>query len=456
MKQRLFTFIFLFLIAGAWGQSPEVPDQHEIHADYEQALIDQQQLIDFEQARVDQMFLYLIEIKEESQNELEKLFGDALVKKIKRDLYIKEYLELLNPPAKRDEIKIAILGNSERFFDKDGFQTDVLIKLLESIKKQQPNAVFFLGNMIYGLQLKETKAESQVQIPPEKNIFGKVVNKSVGFYDEALFKRQLEAFGNILQEQLGKEIPIYPLPGAHELVGPNTLELFLKRFPIADSQVFDSKALAYKVNIGNTLFLALTTDQYDVENNRVIENQILPQAFDWLSTQLNEEGPKQRFTFVLGIDPAFSPEASFGMYTGLDQNREERNRFWNLLMKNQVSAYVASKDVLYDRTFRYGVWQLITGGAGASRDIKGDEDETFYHYLLLTIPQDATSDPTITVYDLEGKKRDEFVLSRHPGTLFDMRISNSIKDLVVIPADDSLRVFLETNYLKPTPNENPE
>ena len=95
-------------------------------------------------------------------------------------------------------------------------------------------------------------------------------------------------------------------------------------------------------------------------------------------------------------------------------------------MKHHIAAYFSSNEILYDRSFRYGVWQLISGGAGTTHDIKGEEDETFYHYLLLSIPQGTTGDPTVKVFDPDGKNKDEFILTGKPGALFDFRISNRL------------------------------
>lgn len=428
--RRLFILLFLAITASAWTQTipPVEALQHEknppeVLSEYDLAIQRKQWMDRFELAVVEQAIAHMLALERQAQEEMEQKEGEEVLNKIKRYLFIKEYEALLHPQENVAEIKIALLGNSARFFETMGFHEEVLAKLLESIKKQQPSAVFFMGNLTYGLKLAEKKTETFVQLPVEKDIFGKVTTRSVGYYDKAFYQQQLDAFWDTIQKNLGKDVPFYPLPAEHEAVGPDALDIFRQRFPIKGSQVIDSKEMVYTVNIGNAFFIVLSSDYYDVKKNQVVENTLIPPVVDWLGKQLNEEAPKYRFTFVVGNDPAFSTGANFGIYSGLDQNREERNRFWNLLMKHQVLAYFSSNEVLYDRSYRYGVWQLISGGAGATRDIIG-EDDTFYHYLLLTIPQGMTGEPTIAVFDLEGKKRDEFVLTRNPGALFDLRIPN--------------------------------
>lgn len=92
---------------------------------------------------------------------------------------------------------------------------------------------------------------------------------------------------------------------------------------------------------------------------------------------------------------------------------------------NRVVAYFCSHEHLYDRSFRDGVWQIISGGAGGPLN-KKDILKAFYHFILLTIPSELGKFPVVQVIDIQGVVRDEFSLSPIPEQpIFQMRISQN-------------------------------
>lgn len=323
--------------------------------------------------------------------------------------------------------KVAILGQSSSEFSDTGFNPDVLATLFQLIKAQNPKAVFFTGDLVYNLTSQSNAESSEngqlVDIPPEKNIFGNIVERDTGVYSGQAFKNALERFLVILKENLGTEIPFYPLIGTQESLGADAVEIFRKQFGLNDATVLDSGQLVYTVPIGNALFVVISTDFY--ANGEPVESSLSQSAWEWLENSVKTEGEKYPFLFVIGSDPAYSTTAPFGIYNGLDKNKEDRDRFWSLLMEHQVLAYFSGKEVLYDRSHRFGVWQVISGGAGTPHDYTSLEDDTFYHYLLLTIPSKQTQDPKVDIFDNKGEKKDEFTLSRKPPLLFEFRISKS-------------------------------
>lgn len=454
---RILFFILLTLAAKSYAQVDadrvEIQEIDQINQQVQNDLLKQfqkaQQIID-ESAQlrryIDQMDeawaeMYAASNPEEMEQWSNEEYND-LVKKLKLEALHKKYEQFQFQQKPVSSIKVAILGNSTSLIEDNGFNEEVLAQLFKLIKAQEPQAVFFLGNLINGLHAqssRENPAEPYVQLHAGMNMFGKAVTREAGYYDPQLIEKQLTAFSDSVKANLGTAIPFYPIPGEHEVLGPEALEIFQKHFSLDQAQILDSKEFVYSVTLGNTLFLAMSTDYYDTAKKEVVENALLPSLFTWLDTTLTNEKPLSRFRFVLGNDPAFSTEASFGIYSGLDQHRDERNKFWNLLLKHQVLAYFSTNEVLYDRSYRYGIWQFITGGAGAIRNFS-DIDDTFYHYVLLTIPQVEGEDPTVEVYDVKGKKQDEMKLTRNPGMLFDLRIPSRVPE-VIIKDDEALKAL---------------
>ena len=101
-------------------------------------------------------------------------------------------------------------------------------------------------------------------------------------------------------------------------------------------------------------------------------------------------------------------ELKKGKPAGLDKYPEARDAFWETLQKNNVTAYICSHQHLYNSSKHGGVWQIISGGAGAP--LKKNYDDAFYHYLLMKIPLNG-GPPFVSIIDSEGRKRYEFSLN---------------------------------------------
>jgi hypothetical protein len=323
--------------------------------------------------------------------------------------------------------KVAILGDSAVAFSEEGFDSDVLSDLLELIKTSQPQAVFFAGNLVYSLiptdDEKAPGSKSVVEIPTKKTVFGRQRLQEEGVFDPQAFKSTLESFSAIVKQSLGPNIAFYPIMGLQEAVGADAAEIFKNQFGLTNATIFESGQLAYTVPIGNALFIAISTDYFDKKTQQPTEYTISPEVFTWLEQTLASEHEKYPFIFIIGSDPAFSTSAVFNVFQGLDQSKPARDRLWDLLQKYQVRAYISAGEVLYDRTYRRGIWHIISGGAGTPRDYFNYQDDTFFHYLLLNISNSPVQDPHLEVMDIYGIVRDEVQLSKSSPLLFDFRIT---------------------------------
>lgn len=255
-------------------------------------------------------------------------------------------------------LRVGILGNSALNYTKEGFNPEALRQLFEEMLAEGPEAVFFIGPFI----------------PP-------------GVSGEAFYDQIKKALGNI---------PFYPTPDSKEIV---------EKFKLPVSENFPQ---GYSVVLKNTLF-ALFSQAEDSQE----------QFITWLQDTLQKHDGKYRF--LLGPKAAYSTQATEGNFSGLDQRTQFRNQAWNLLRKDNVLAYFASNEILYDRSYRAGVWQFLTGGAGATRTY-AVKDDTFYHFILLTIPQDGNS-PLVEMFDIRGRKRDSLLLNPQAPAISQFRIS---------------------------------
>lgn len=304
--------------------------------------------------------------------------------------------------------RVAFLGDSANPFLQNGFNPEVLGKLLDRIKAQQPEALFFTGNLIWSLKLpQDDKQASIVKLTPARDQLGNIAYQPVGIYDSGLFRERLKRFAAFVKARLGN-IPLYPVVGETEAAGPDSLQIFKEQFPVPNSTIIDSSQLVYNVSIGNADFIVLSFAAFDSKTNTLLQQRMTNSMLKWVDDTLTARASHQTYLFAVGNEPAFSPEALFNSYAGDD--RAGRMRFWHLLMRHGVLAYFCSNQPIFDRTYRYGVWQILSGGGGAERDIEHDDTRTFYHYLLLTIPEQGA--PLLQVFDQRGRKRDELLISK--------------------------------------------
>lgn len=324
------------------------------------------------------------------------------------------------PPEKMTGFNVVILGGSRgEPGDKKGFNEYVLTKLFDLISQQNPKAIFFTGDLVLGLANQEDVPENEASVPaPEKDIYGNRWKRKGLFYSPTIFKRQLGHFNDFYKSKLDN-IPFYPLPGFHESTGPDSLTIFKNQFKIQTQQI--GHHVVYSVPINNAYFILFNTTFYDPLQSRTVQHYLTLPLLDWLNKELKEKAAGYPFVFVLGHEPAYSTTSSAGVDSGLDHNENLRDLFWGILQENKVTAYISGQEHLYDRSDR-GVWQIITGGAGAPLTQRNLE-KAFFHYLLLTIPDDPEFYPILKVIDSNGKTRDQFELKSKKKPIYQLRIS---------------------------------
>lgn len=304
--------------------------------------------------------------------------------------------------------KIAVLGDSRSDGEtgSDGLNKEVLAKLCGMIKPYNPQAVFFTGDLTLGLEKEDEEDSTDIKnTTKEEDIYGNHWSKSGFVYNSKAFIKQLNAFSGVLKDNLGS-IPFYPLIGNHEAVGPDAISIFKDHFSITNIAPIDSMHLAYYVEVNNALFVLMATDYYSRKDNFLVEHKLSAEQVKWLDSLLSAES-KFKYKFVLGHEPGYSVRGiKNNTPVGLDKHPEARDVFWNILKKNGVNAYLCAHEHLYNRSVSDSLLQIVSGGAGAPLE-KGTE-EAFYHFMIMEFT--GNSAPKVTVIDINGKIRDEFII----------------------------------------------
>jgi hypothetical protein len=349
-----------------------------------------------------------------------------VIKRAAQNERVKKYKAFLSEQMNRGT-KVAIIGQSALELSSTGFNADILADLLDLIKEDHPKAVFLAGNILYGLIPYEEPAIQEkrlyIDLPPSKNIFSETFQEEKGYYSSEYFKKKLVDFMDFVHRHLGTDISLYPVMGAQEAIGPDAAKIFREVFHLENAVILDSNQLVYTVAIGKALFIMLSTDYFDKTTGQPKQDTLSEEAWKWLETTLKSQSANYDFIFVVGSDPVFSTTASFGIRVGLDVNTVELNKFWGLLTKFKVRAYFCGGEVLYDRSYRKGGWQIITGGGGTPHEYLSEIEDTFYHFVLMNIPLSSLQNPQVQVFDKYGEKKDPFFLTKTPPFLYQYRIS---------------------------------
>ncbi|MBA3284327.1 MAG: hypothetical protein H0U27_04620 [Nitrosopumilus sp.] len=326
---------------------------------------------------------------------------------------------------------VALMGDSMSYEadSPNGFNEGVLRPLFMEMTKQHPQALFFIGNFVTGLKKNEIfknpkQNASSTEINSDKPV-RELIRKGF-YYDSNSYTSQIEQFSKLEKIILGPQTAFYPVIGLQDAVGSDSKEILLKQFPVTNKVDFGKNQLVYTVALEDSYFIVITTDFFDEFLNLPVENQIPRNVLDWLDRDLKDKSPYYRYLFVVGHKPAFSTTASSGVYAGLDKNPLIRDAFWKILKDNNVLAYFCASENLYDRSFRDGVWQIITGGAGSPLN-KKNIFKAFYHYVLLSLPTAIDKAPRAWVIDVNGKLRDTFEFANSQNPIFQLRISQSDK-----------------------------
>lgn len=328
-------------------------------------------------------------------------------------------------------LRIGIIGETRGDVSTaEAFNQEVLVKLVEMLKRKKVQAIFFTGDMVMGwtkLTAELKAAGSGAKPPPiympDRSLAGdKEIAKKYISNAQSL-KEQLDSFTKVLHETVGhQQIAFFPLMGTHEAIGPDAAQIFRQEFHLESSAPFDPHAVAYTVSAGDAFFVVISTDYYSPSGETLVSHHLSPELMRWVEQMLQAGAKTHKYLFVMGHEPAFSTASIFSGYPGLDDDQSQRDFFWGLLKEYGVLAYFSSQERLYDRSNRQGVWQIVSGGGGAPLEAKGGSN-AFYHSLLLTIPPAGSADaPKVEALDLNGDVVDAFELRPQQQPLHQLRI----------------------------------
>jgi hypothetical protein len=177
---------------------------------------------------------------------------------------------------------------------------------------------------------------------------------------------------------------LWPVVGNHEVQHRKDEDNFRKLFPdVFSNGPDDEKGLSYSFDYENTHFAIINTDRWyygnplDTTDDRRDWHYI--KHMEWLENDLKNALVRgMKHTFVFSHEMAYPigghlrdglPNLGRKFLVPLDSTRQwylnRRNKFLQILKDNDVDAHVCGHEHIYGRQSVNGIYQIITGSAGA-------------------------------------------------------------------------------------------
>ncbi len=180
-----------------------------------------------------------------------------------------------------------------------------------------------------------------------------------------------------IDQVLGEDYLWFPMPGNHDF-GTSDYT-FLRDYNYDPNGSAEPNIVnwgpescphtTYSFDYQNAHFVALNVYCTD-DSPWGIDGSITDTVYQWLKTDL--ESTDKELIFIFGHEPAFpQPDEKTGItrhyYESLDEYPQARDRFWQLLKDEGVTAYFCGHTHNYSAVRIDGVWQIESGQAMGTR-----------------------------------------------------------------------------------------
>ncbi|MBI3987679.1 MAG: hypothetical protein HY343_12205 [Lentisphaerae bacterium] len=197
------------------------------------------------------------------------------------------------------------------------------------------------------------------------------------------------------------QIPIFHVTSNHNTFNRISERVWREVFPDIPRQAPPGQeGLSYWVRRGDLLLVVVNTSFSGLGGHGHVESA-------WLDTVLTKHSDA-RYRIVAGHHPVFP-------VNGYDERplwciaRGEAERFWSVLARHRVLAYLCSHIIAFDVQDHDGVLQICSGGAGTNYGPGGFMGKgEYHHFVQATLTPDAFRLKTV---DIHGKTRERFTRS---------------------------------------------
>jgi hypothetical protein len=181
----------------------------------------------------------------------------------------------------------------------------------------------------------------------------------------------------VVRNVLGPDYTWYPVVGNHELEKPEYM-VWLREYNTGGSKLprivrsgpAGAVETCYSFDYGCAHF-AVINQYYDGQRDNVGGGTVSDALYEWLAADL--AGTDKRIIFVAGHEPLIAmPDMGTGRIRhqgdSLDDNEAAGHRFWSLLRKHEVTAYLCGHTHNASVAKINGLWQVDAGHARGQGD----------------------------------------------------------------------------------------
>ncbi|MFH0969152.1 MAG: metallophosphoesterase [Patescibacteria group bacterium] len=272
-------------------------------------------------------------------------------------------------PVEENKFSFAILGDTQYFKpgSNGGFQ-----KAASNIKKINPDLVFAVGDLVSSCG---GGADCESKLNSWKNTLGPLGSKA------------------------------YVMQGNHDRTGEDKADAVWQRvfsYLPANGPAGFAK-FAYSFDYKNSHFVVLDSDKPK-------ENDINSVQLDWLEKDLSAN--RKDYNFVFFHEPAYPTNSKIG--ESLDESPKDRDRLWNILVNNKITAVFSGHEHIQSRRKVNGIYQFGFGNTDSFNHDAPKPGTAEYFYIgqafgMVEINSDAI---TVKTYSADGKLLNSFELKK--------------------------------------------
>ncbi|SMH56480.1 metallophosphoesterase family protein [Mesorhizobium australicum] len=213
--------------------------------------------------------------------------------------------------------------------------------------------------------------------------------------DEAALRDQWRHWLEVEMGWLDRtQIPMWHTTGNHTAYDEMSEAVFRDVLGLPDNGPVDQLGLSYFVRRGDLLMVFVNTLWSGSGGEGYVETQ-------WLERTL-QENADVRHKLVVGHHPVFPVNGFSGPYQR-EIGPEDGPKFWDILVREKVLAYVCSHILAFDVQIHRGVLQICTAGAGTAHRMP--EGVEYLHCVQAAIDDQGLR---LNVLDTEGAIREKF------------------------------------------------
>ncbi|MFO7836939.1 MAG: metallophosphoesterase [Candidatus Thorarchaeota archaeon] len=265
-------------------------------------------------------------------------------------------------PEDGEPFKLIALGDAQPTSETAPGQSQIFKDIIPMVRDEEPHLIIILGD--YVDQLSDTDES----------------------YNELCWNKYLN-----VSDKAGHYAPIYGVIGNHDTIsGEHYADGFLDTL-----QQYGGDSTYFSFDYAGVHFTFLDSEM------PAFQGRISGDQYDWLVNDL--ESTDKEIKYVMAHQPMY-PVSARG--SSLDRNRTERDRLQNLFEEENVTAFLAGHDHVFQRLTVNGVLHVTSAGAGPklySTPWGGD----FNHYTRWNVSSQRIEMETI---NMDGEIAENYTL----------------------------------------------